>query len=131
MNRIPRLLLVLSAFAVLGCQEAARPSTVIQLDTLNASGVTGSVTLADMGDGSTKVDINVEPAGNLDMPAHIHPGSCAAPVPQPKHPLQNVVNGKSTTVVPSTLAELSSGDLMVNLHKSNDDLRTYTACADL
>ena len=39
MNRIPRLLLVLSAFAVLGCQGAARPSTVIQLDTLNASGV--------------------------------------------------------------------------------------------
>jgi len=65
------------------------------------------------------------------LPAHIHPGSCEDLVPQPKYPLQNVVNGSSTTVVPAGLAELMAGDLAVNLHRSNDDLGTYTACADL
>jgi hypothetical protein len=28
-------------------------------------------------------------------------------------------------------AELTAGRLAINLHKSNEDLRTYTACADL
>jgi hypothetical protein len=131
MNRAARSILALSLIAILGCQGTVRASTVIQLRTLNASSVTGTVTLIDLGDGRTQVDIKVEPAGNLDMPAHIHPGSCDALIPQPKHPLQNVVNGISTTVVRAPLAELTSGGLAVNLHRSNDDLKTYTACADL
>jgi hypothetical protein len=93
--------------------------------------VTGSVTLVDVGNDRTQVDIKVEPAGNPDMPAHIHPGSCEALVPQPKHPLQNVVNGISTTIVRAPITELLGGSLAVNIHRSNDDLATYTACADL
>ena len=131
MNNVARFVLVLSLLAVLGCQAQARPSTVVQLATLNASGVTGTVTLVDLGDGRTQVDVKVEPAGNLDMPAHIHPGSCDNLTPQPKHPLQNVVNGSSTTIVRASVAELTGGGLAVNIHRSNDDLRTYTACADL
>ncbi len=131
MNVLARSILVLSLLAILGCQSQARASTVVQLTTLNASGVTGSVTLLDLGDGRTQVDVKVEPAGNLDMPAHIHPGSCDDLTPQPKHPLQNVVNGSSTTIVRATIAELTGGGLAVNIHRSNDDLRTYTACADL
>jgi hypothetical protein len=131
MNRATRSILALSVIVVLGCQPAARPSTVVQLKTLNDSGVTGTVTLVDLGDGRTQVDINVQPAGNLDMPAHIHPGTCAALIPQPKHPLENVVNGRSTTIVRAPVAELTGGDLAVNLHRSNEDLGTYTACAEL
>jgi hypothetical protein len=131
MNRALRSILLLSMLAILGCQGQAAPSTVVQLKTLNTSGVTGSVTLVDVGNDRTQVEIKVEPAGNLDMPAHIHPGSCDDLIPQPKHPLQNVVNGTSTTIVRAPLAELLGGDLAVNIHRSNDDLRTYTACADL
>jgi hypothetical protein len=131
MNIVARSILALSFLAILGCQPQARPSTVVQLATLNASGVTGTVTLVDLGDGRTQVDVKVEPAGNLDMPAHIHPGSCDNLTPQPKHPLQNVVNGSSSTIVRATVSELTGGDLAVNIHRSNDDLRTYTACADL
>ncbi len=75
--------------------------------------------------------MHVEAAGNLDMPAHIHPGTCVDLVPQPRYPLRNVVNGDSTTVVPGAMADVLAGDLAVNLHRSNDDLATYTACADL
>jgi hypothetical protein len=124
-------LAVVVAVAVAACQGAPRASTVVQLEPLNASGVTGSVTLVDAGEGRTQVQVRVEPAGNLDMPAHIHPGSCDDLIPQPKHPLENVVNGISTTIVRATLAELTSGGLAVNLHKSNQDLKTYTACAEL
>jgi hypothetical protein len=131
MNTAARSVLVLSLFAILGCQGQAAASTVIQLETLNTSGVTGSVTLVDVGNDRTRVEIKVEPAGNLDMPAHIHPGSCDDLIPQPKHPLQNVVNGISSTIVRAPVTELTGGDLAVNIHRSNDDLRTYTACADL
>jgi hypothetical protein len=131
MNTAARSILALMVVVVLGCQPGARPTTVVQLKTLNDSGVTGTVTLVDLGDGRTQVDIDVQPAGNLDMPAHIHPGTCAALIPQPKHPLENVVNGRSTTIVRAPVAELTGGGLAVNLHRSNEDLGTYTACAEL
>jgi hypothetical protein len=132
MNRMLRpAIAIVASLALAACQAAPRPSTVVQLETLNASAVTGTVTLLDIGDGRTQVEIRVQPGANPDMPAHIHPGSCENLIPQPKHPLENVVNGVSTTIVQATISELTAGDLAVNLHKSNEDLRTYTACADL
>jgi hypothetical protein len=119
------------ALVVAACQGATGPSTVVQLRTLNNSGVTGTVTLADIGEDRTQVEVRVEPAGNLDMPAHIHPGSCDDLIPQPQYPLENVVNGTSTTVVRASVADLTGGGLAVNLHRSNQDLQTYTACSDL
>lgn len=132
LSRVPFAASVIVAIVALaGCQSAQPPATVVQLETLNDSGVTGTVTLTDLGDGRTRVDVAVQPAGNLDMPAHIHPGTCDDLIPQPTHPLQNVVNGASTTTVRATVAELTGGGLAVNLHRSNDDLGTYTACAEL
>jgi len=52
-------------------------------------------------------------------------------VPQPRYPLQNVVDGHSTTVISAAFDDLVKGDLAVNIHKSNEDLKTYTACAEL
>jgi hypothetical protein len=132
MSRVLQGFLGLAMLATLAaCQAGARPTTVVDLVTLNGSGVTGTVTLVDLGDGRSQVEIRVQPGSNPNMPAHIHPGSCAELIPQPKYPLENVVNGASTTIVSATVAELTAGGLAVNLHKSNDDLRTYTACADL
>ena len=124
------LVLVPAVVVTTGCSAQASTRRVT-LGTLNDSGVAGTVVLADVGGGLTRVDVSVSPGNNSDMPAHIHPGSCAELVPQPKYPLQNVKNGVSTTVVPAPLAELVAGDLAVNLHRSNDDLGTYTACADM
>lgn len=110
-----------------GC-AATEPGVTIELETLNASGVTGSVTLIPLGD-RTQVDVDVDPAGHPDMPSHIHPGDCDNLVPQPKYPLRNVVDGKASTIVAVSLSELLGGDLAINLHNSNEDMGTYTACA--
>ena len=124
-------LLTILATIIGACQAAAAaPPRTIALETLNASGVTGTVAFSDVG-GRTRVDVTVDPAGNPDMPAHIHPGTCDELVPQPKFPLENVRNGTSTTVVPASITELFAGSLAVNIHKSNDDLKTYTACVDI
>jgi hypothetical protein len=122
---------IVTVTIIAACQAAtAGPPRTIALETLNDSGVTGTVAFSDVG-GRTRVDVTVDPAGNPDMPAHIHPGTCDNLTPQPKFPLENVRNGTSTTVVPASIDELFAGDLAVNIHKSNDDLKTYTACVDI
>lgn len=126
-----RATVILLAFVglLVGC-DAATPTRTITLETLNDSGVVGTVSFSKVGD-KTGVKIEVDPAGNLDMPAHIHPGTCEELTPQPKFPLENVVDGMSSTVVPATVDELFAGNLAVNIHKANDDMRTYTACVDI
>lgn len=118
---------------VAGCGLAPGPAPTlsITLQTLGESGVGGTVTFTDLQDGRVRVDIKVEPAGHRDMPAHIHPGSCAELVPQPRYPLENVRDGRSITTITATTAELLADDLAVNLHASVQDLATYTACADI
>jgi len=121
---------LLMAIAFTACSSSAESRT-FQLETLNDSGVTGTAVLTDLGDGSTRVVIDVEPAGHLNMPAHIHPGTCVELVPQPLYPLESVVDGASETVVQRSLSELLAGDLALNLHVSFEEMGTYAACVDL
>jgi hypothetical protein len=126
----PVAIVALLTIVMAACQAAASPPRVITLRTLNDSGVTGTVSFGDLG-GRTGVEITVDPGGNPDMPAHIHPGTCDNLTPQPKYPLENVQNGVSKTVVAASIEELFAGNLAVNVHKSNDDLKTYTACVEI
>jgi len=128
----PRLLALVAIVAIVltACQSAASPPRTLSLRTLNESGVSGTVSFSDVGS-RTGVEVMVNPGGNPDMPAHIHPGTCDNLTPQPKFPLENVRNGASKTVVPASIDELFAGNLAVNIHKSNDDLKTYTACVDI
>ncbi|MGH2483085.1 MAG: CHRD domain-containing protein [Candidatus Limnocylindria bacterium] len=117
--------------AMVACTAQPATSRTVQLETLNDSGVTGSAVLTDLDDETTRVVVDVDPAGHPDMPAHIHPGTCLALVPQPLYFLDNVIDGHSETVVEVPLDELFTGELALNLHFSSDDFGTYTACADL
>lgn len=121
------LLLVLAACS----SPSGDQSRTFQLAELNDSGVTGTAVLTDLRDGSTRVVVDVDPGGHPEMPAHIHHGTCVDLVPQPLHFLDNVVAGKSDTVLPLSLEELLAGDLAINVHASLVDMGTYTACVDL
>jgi hypothetical protein len=129
-----RLLASIAACAVLiaACSGggAAAPLT-IQLATLNASGVTGSAVLTDLGNGKTKVVVTAVPNGNLSMPAHIHPGTCATLDPKPIYPLNNVENGASTTEIAVKLADIRTGAFALNVHKSGAEAKIYVACGDI
>lgn len=116
---------------LLAACSSTQESRTFQLEELNNSGVTGTAVLTDRGDGSTRVVVDVDPAGHPEMPSHVHHGTCADLVPQPLHYLDPVIDGKSDTVLPIALAELLAGDLALNLHVSAADMGTYTACVDL
>ena len=110
---------------------AVTPPFVLEFEPQNDSGVTGSVALTAAGEGRTLIEVSVVPNGHPDMPAHVHPGTCAEPVPQPMFPLENVLDGVSRTQIPISLAELRAETAYVNLHHSNDEMRTSVACIDL
>jgi len=117
--------------ALAACSGTQAASRTLTLKTLNDSGVTGSAVLTDLGDGTTRVEVTVDPAGHPDMPAHIHPGTCTNLVPDPLYSLQNVVDGSSESVVTVPIDDLFNHDLALNIHASNTDFPNYTACAEL
>lgn len=113
------------------CSAVSTASRSLELDTLNDSGVTGTVTFLALESGITRVAVDVDPAGHPNMPAHIHPGTCDELTPQPEFPLQNIVDGRSTTDLIVPFDDLFGSAVALNLHASNEDMRTYTACVDL
>jgi hypothetical protein len=135
MHRSTRFTLIgaTTALALAACSSPAGAgrSVELMLQPLNGSGVTGRVTLTAVDDATTRVVIDVDPAGHPSMPAHIHPGSCTELVPQPKYALENVLDGQSTTEVSASLDELLAGGQALNLHRSNEEMDVYTACVDL
>ncbi len=108
---------------------AQQTTLTVPLGEQNGSGVSGTATLTDLG-GSVRVDIAVSPGGNANMPAHIHTGACPNPGAV-KFPLSNVVDGRSTTVVQGSFAEVAATGQAVNLHKSPQEIPNYTACGDI
>jgi hypothetical protein len=124
-SRILLLTIVLAVAA--GCSSAA--SRTLDLTPQNDSGVQGTVTLTDLGSGRTRVTIAVDPAGNPDMPAHIHAGTCDAMIPQPQFALVNIIDGKSTTEIATSLDALLASEVAINLHQSNGAMKVSTACA--
>ena len=128
-RRLPVMLLSIGLLAA--CAGTPPESRSLAVRTANGSGVTGSVTLTARDDGTTRVTVDVDPAGHPNMPAHIHSGTCNELIPQPEFPLLNIVEGQSTTDLIVPLDELLRGPVALNLHASNDDMKTSTACVEL
>jgi len=103
----------------------------IDLNELNDSGVSGTATLTDNGDGTTTVDIQVDGATG-GHPAHIHKGTCDDLDPNPQYPLNDVdADGQSTTDIEVSLDDLLASPHAVNLHESADNVATYIACGNI
>lgn len=124
-----RPLMVVVALAA-GSAGAADQPLRVPLTAQNNSGESGTVTFTPEG-AKTRVEISLSGAPATAQPAHIHEGSCAQIDPKPKYPLDNVIGGRSSTLVAAPLTELTSGRHAVNVHKSASDLATYVACGDL
>ena len=119
------------ALATAGVAFAQSTPVTIKLGQQNGSGENGTATITPQGN---KTQIVVELSGaptGTPQPAHIHAGTCAKLNPAPKIPLQNVVDGKSTTMLDMPMAKVVDGGGAINVHKSTEDLKTYVACGDL
>ena len=132
------LFLGVLAFLAAGCggdggdegSAAGDGSVTVQLSEQNGSGESGTATLTADGD-KTRVEVDLSNGTSTPQPAHIHEGSCADLNPQPEYPLQNVVDGKSSSTVSASLDDLKSEAYAINVHKSQSDLMTYVSCGDI
>jgi hypothetical protein len=127
------ILSVLCLLAVLAPSvvSAQSDSATVTLATQNASGISGTATLTQVGS-DLKVDITVTGmAASGAHPAHIHAGHCPNPGAV-VHSLTTVENGTSTTTLTGvTLASVSDGDHSINLHDSSTNMSLYIACGDI
>ncbi len=118
--------------ALAACSGAtAGPPRVLEFQAKNDSGVTGTATLSSAGEDRTLVEIVVDPNGHENMPAHVHPGHCADPVPQPRYPLESVLDGVSRTEIPVSITELEADAVSINVHRSNEEMQVIVACVDV
>ncbi len=96
----------------------------------NDSGQSGEATFTEMGD-KTKVVISLKNPSSVSQPAHIHTGQCPD-VKAIKYSLNNVINGKSETIINANFEDLKQAlPLGLNVHKSAAEMQTYVACGDL
>ena len=121
------LVLALAASALAADNSGGK---IFAINAQNGSGQHGTVVLKPRGS-QTLVEIHLLGAPSTAEPAHIHMGTCAHLNPAPKYPLTSVVDGISETTVNATIAQLTAGNLAVNVHKSAADLKDYVACGDL
>ncbi len=106
-------------------------SMTVALAQENESGESGTATLTEV-DG--KVTVSITLTGFVDgvsQPAHIHVGACPG-VGAVKYPLSNVLNGGSDSYLDVSLNQLKSElPLAINVHKSAEEAKVYTACGPL
>ncbi len=105
---------------------------VINLSAQNDSAQSGTATLIDQNNNKTKVVIITTgwTAGIIE-PAHIHTGACPTPETV-RYPLNNVVNGRSESMIDQPLSELLKElPLAINVHKSVTESGVFVACGDI
>jgi hypothetical protein len=96
------------------------------------SAQSGTTTLTPKGDQTEVVlNVNIGPLASDPQPVHIHFGTCGANLGSVAFPLNDVIAGKSTTLVDIEMESIRDGNHAINLHKSYPELRIYTACGNI
>jgi len=108
--------------------SAADGPVRIPLDAIAGSGETGVAILTPQG-AKTLVELQMKGGPGDPQPAHFHNGTCDKYTPRPLYPLRSVVKGGSTTTLDVPIEKLIAGDLVINVHKSLDDIATVNSCA--
>jgi len=106
-------------------------SVTINLNQQSGSGQSGQLVLAEAGEKTKAVLTVANYDENVGQPAHLHESSCddLGPV---AYPLNNVLNGRSETMIDISFDKLISElTLSVNVHKSSAEPGIYVSCGDI
>jgi hypothetical protein len=107
--------------------SSAEAPVEIHLNAMNGSAETGIAILTPQG-AKTIVELKMSGAPADPQPAHFHSGTCESYGPRPLYPLRAVVKGGTTTTLDVPIEKLLAGDLVINVHKSFDDIATVVSC---
>lgn len=77
------------------------------------------------------VEMDGDGIDDEERPLHVHEGTCDDLATEPAYPLENVVDGRSETVIPVALSELQGKDYAINAHESESSADVYIACGEI
>jgi hypothetical protein len=120
-------LLVALGLAASAAVRADSGTIVVKMEGTNGSGESGTATLTPNGS-KTVVVIKLSGGSSVEQPAHFHTGTCDHYEPRPLYGLNDVVKGQSTSTVNQPIDKLTAGNLIINVHKSYDDIATQVSC---
>ena len=121
------------AVAVAACggsdsDEGAKGTLRLELAEESESGQSGTAIISPVDGETTRIVMEIDHPPDLPQPAHVHPGPCGN-LGDPIAALESLVDGRSETVVPMSLAELQRGGLVVHAHKSEAEFEVSVVCA--
>ena len=104
---------------------------VLDMTGTGASQQSGTVTLRATGD-QIEVVLELTPGSpeNDPQPVHIHFGNCVQ-LGAIHYPLNDVIEGKSTTIVDTRLSTIRDGEHAINVHNSFTEIRLYSSCGEV
>ncbi|MEX2238796.1 MAG: hypothetical protein WEB00_14830 [Dehalococcoidia bacterium] len=116
-----------------GDDDSAGGSVEIDIEALNESGVSGTATLTDNGDGTTNVVLTIEGDDQATPhPAHIHnAGAECLEAADIIADLTPVEGGSSETDVDFALADIQASAHVVIIHESVENIGNYIGCAEI
>jgi hypothetical protein len=119
--------LIALGLAASAAVRADSGTVVVHMEGTNGSGESGTATLTPNGS-KTIVVIKLSGGSSVEQPAHFHTGTCDHYEPRPLYGLNDVVKGQSTSTVNQPIDKLTEGNLIINVHKSYDDIATQVSC---
>lgn len=122
---------LMTFLALAGLASAQQQTITIQLGEQNGSGQTGTAELTDMGNGMTRVVVNLQNSPAGPQPIHIHEGTCANLNPAVRFPLTSLQNGRSESMVPTALSAVLGQPHAINAHKSPQEASVYVSCGNI
>lgn len=129
---IPFLVLTVAPGACGGSNSDESGGEILSLELTeeNGSGQAGTAVITPLNSERARIIMEIDHPPDVPQPAHVHPGPCGN-LGDPVAALESLVDGRSETIVPMSLAELQRGGLVVHVHKSEADFEVSVACAAL
>ncbi|MBA2537058.1 MAG: hypothetical protein H0V20_06450 [Actinobacteria bacterium] len=127
-------LTLLFSFVLIGCggggEAGAEEGISVELEEEDGSGQSGTATLTSAGDGRSRVAVTLSNPPDVPQPSHVHSGRCGD-MGDPVAGLESLEGGEAETVIELSLAELQTGNLVVQAHKSDDEYDVSVACGEI
>lgn len=128
-------LTLLFSFVLVGCggdgEAGAEEGITVELAEEDGSGQSGTATLTSAaGDSRTRVTVTLSNPPDVPQPSHVHSGRCGD-MGDPVAGLESLEGGEAETVIELSLAELQTGNLVVQAHRSDDEYDVSVACGEI
>jgi len=131
MKRLAALSIALLVFVGTTAAAAPRTSLTVTLQEEHNSGLQAVAAIRQAGP-DLVITITVNPRNATPLGARVRQGTCLKKNPRPSYRLNNVINGKSVSIIQNKkLSTLDDGDYVITIRRPKATPYTYLACGEV